>query len=58
MLEPEVVAQAVVRQVLSGLSGVIIIPKALGMVSVLRALPFWLQIPVRNAFKNTLDVLE
>ncbi|KAH6678643.1 hypothetical protein B0J14DRAFT_625178 [Halenospora varia] len=58
MLEPEVVAQAVVRQVLSGQSGVIIIPKALGMVSVLRALPFWLQIPVRNAFKNTLDVLE
>ncbi|KAH8665958.1 short chain dehydrogenase/reductase [Tricladium varicosporioides] len=58
MLEPEVVAQAVVKQVLSGQSGVIIIPKLLGMVSVLRALPFWLQIPVRNAFKNTLDVLE
>lgn len=48
LLEPEVVSDAVVKQVLSGKSGSIILPKNIAAVSTLRALPSWLQTLVRN----------
>jgi all-trans-retinol dehydrogenase (NAD+) len=47
-LEPETVAEAVVRQVMSGRSGQLIIPGAGATLAALRAMPHWYQINLRK----------
>lgn len=51
-LEPETVAEAVVKQVLSGHSGHILIPGFSGVLTALRGLPHWMQILQRAKGKN------
>ncbi|KAI9171392.1 Dehydrogenase RED2 [Paramyrothecium foliicola] len=46
-LEPESIAEAVVRQVLSGNSGRVVLPKGGHMLPALRLFPDWYSIPVR-----------
>jgi short-subunit dehydrogenase len=46
-LHPDTVAEAVVRQVLTGRSGTIVIPEAGSMVSMVRGLPDWYGIGIR-----------
>ena len=46
-LEPQTVAEAIVRQVLSGTSGQIIIPGIGGLFTLLRGFPHWVQIKMR-----------
>jgi len=47
-LEPESVAEAIVRQVLSGRSGQIVLPLAGHALSALAAMPHWYQVRERN----------
>jgi all-trans-retinol dehydrogenase (NAD+) len=52
VLEPETVADAIVEQVLSGLSSQVLIPRRLATVSFLRGLPSWLQLSMRAAMAH------
>jgi all-trans-retinol dehydrogenase (NAD+) len=54
VLEPETVAEAIVEQLLSGYGAQIILPKRLGLVSLIRGWPSWLQERARNAQKEVL----
>ncbi|RDL41789.1 putative estradiol 17-beta-dehydrogenase 11 [Venustampulla echinocandica] len=54
LLEPEVVSGAIVKQVLSGKSGSIILPKGAGVVRFLRAFPGWFQMAARNRLAYTI----
>ncbi|KAL8792398.1 MAG: hypothetical protein Q9195_005012 [Heterodermia aff. obscurata] len=47
-LEPETVAEAVVRQVLSGKSGQVVVPGFGNVMALLRGLPHWVQLGVRS----------
>jgi short-subunit dehydrogenase len=51
-LEPETVAEAIVKQVLSGRSGQIMIPGIGAMLALLRGFPHWCQIRVRTDGRN------
>ncbi|KAF4630641.1 hypothetical protein G7Y89_g7499 [Cudoniella acicularis] len=57
MLEPEDVALEVVKQVLSGRSGTLVIPKEGSWVRGLRAYPDWYQIVGRSGYAMVMDVL-
>lgn len=52
LLDPETVANAVVKQVLSGESGQIILPERFWIIgSALRGFPNWVQAIARNIFR-------
>lgn len=51
-LEPETVADAIVKQVLSGKSGQVIIPGFGAMLTFFKGMPHWYQIRVRNKGQN------
>jgi all-trans-retinol dehydrogenase (NAD+) len=51
-LEPETVAEAIVRQVLKGKSGQIIIPEFGGLLASLKAFPHWYQVYVRAKYQT------
>jgi all-trans-retinol dehydrogenase (NAD+) len=51
-LEPETVAEAIVKQVLSGHSGHIVVPGFAGILTVLRGFPHWMQILQRAKGEN------
>lgn len=51
-LEPETVAEAIVKQVLTGQSGQVIIPGFGAILALLRGFPHWYQIRVRNRGQN------
>ncbi|EFX02010.1 short chain dehydrogenase reductase [Grosmannia clavigera kw1407] len=57
VLKPETVALAVVKQVLSGCSGQIVLPRAISWVSMIRSFPFWLQERMRDSKADTLRAL-
>lgn len=48
-LEPETVAEGIVKQVLSGHSGQVIVPGFAGMLTLFRGFPHWHQIRTRSA---------
>jgi short-subunit dehydrogenase len=54
VLEPETVAEAVVKQVLSGYGAQLILPARLGLVSGVRGFPSWLQESMRNGVNQVL----
>jgi all-trans-retinol dehydrogenase (NAD+) len=58
VLEPEYVAAEIVKQVLSGRSGQLILPKSLNMLSTLRGWPSWMQESLRDKIAHVLEVLE
>lgn len=51
-LEPETVAEEIVKKVLSGKSGQVIIPGAAGLLTVLRGFPHWYQVRARSQAQN------
>ena len=51
-LEPETVAEAIVKQVLSGHSGQVIAPGAGTLLTLFRGFPHWYQIRTRAAGEN------
>jgi all-trans-retinol dehydrogenase (NAD+) len=55
-MEPEIVVDAVVGQILSGRSGHIILPTWLTFVSGIRGIPLWLQYSLRNQTAKLLDI--
>lgn len=56
-LEPERVANAIVKQILSGNSGQVMIPSELGVAALIRTLPNWMQERVRDD-TNTMVVVN
>jgi len=58
VLEMDEVTREVVKQVLSGRSGQLILPEELSMVSTIRAWPAWLQYRVRNRIAHVLVAPE
>lgn len=52
--EPESVAEAVVRQVLTGRSGQVVCPKIVAATAVLRALPDWFAIRAQSRLKDVM----
>jgi all-trans-retinol dehydrogenase (NAD+) len=56
MLEPEVIADAIVSQVVSGYGSQIFCPSNLSIISGIRGFPHWLQEAVRGAQKNVLQL--
>jgi hypothetical protein len=54
-LEPEDVVNPIVKQVLSGQSGHLVIPDDYGVVSGIRGWPSWLQEALRNSKGHMLD---
>lgn len=54
VLEPETVAEAVVKQVLSGYGAQLILPGRYNMVTSLRGWPSWLQEGMRNSVADVL----
>lgn len=56
LLEPETVAKAIVKQVLSGKSGQVILPGRLSVLSALRAFPAWFQEMIRSAIAQEMVV--
>jgi all-trans-retinol dehydrogenase (NAD+) len=52
IIEPETVANAVVKQILSGKSGQICLPQWLGAATLARGFPWWLQEVVRDGTKG------
>jgi all-trans-retinol dehydrogenase (NAD+) len=54
-VEPEYVAGEVVKQVMSGRSGQLVLPPSLTTLSTIRAWPFWLQTRARNHVAHTLE---
>lgn len=54
VLEPEDVADAIVRQLYSGYGAQIIVPSSLWWVSAIRGFPSWLQEFFRDAVSTTL----
>jgi all-trans-retinol dehydrogenase (NAD+) len=52
VLEPQIVANAVVKQIISGRSGQICLPPSLATAKILRGVPWWLQELVRDGLKN------
>lgn len=55
VLEADDVAESVVKQVLSGQSGQIVLPKSSSLASSLRAFPIWLQEFIRSQQAAVLD---
>lgn len=53
-LEPETVAEAIVKQVLSGKSGQVIAPGAGAMLTILRGMPHWYQLRLRSKGENVM----
>lgn len=51
-LEPETVAEAIVKKVLAGKSGQVILPGAGAMLAFLRGFPHWYQIRIRSQGEN------
>ncbi|RDW66382.1 putative estradiol 17-beta-dehydrogenase 11 [Coleophoma cylindrospora] len=58
VLEPEVVSNAIVDQVLSGNSGHIILPKSMNILSCIRGWPSWIQESIRNTTGQMLAMAE
>ncbi|THC96589.1 hypothetical protein EYZ11_003929 [Aspergillus tanneri] len=58
VLAPEMVSQAVVRQVITQKSGQVILPQSHISFSAVRALPSWLQEKVRNIASQTLKTVR
>lgn len=54
MLHPDSIAEAVVKQVLTGRSGTVVLPEAASAVSWLRALPDWYGIRVRSKAQGSM----
>ncbi|PNY25223.1 Short-chain dehydrogenase/reductase family 16C member 6 [Tolypocladium capitatum] len=54
-LEPDSIAEAVVRQVLSGRSGHVILPEAGGWLAALRAFPDWYSIGMRAGGQRSME---
>ncbi|KFG87608.1 putative oxidoreductase,short chain dehydrogenase [Metarhizium anisopliae] len=54
MLHPDSIAEAVVKQVLTGRSGTVVLPEAASMLSWLRALPDWHGIRVRSKAQGSM----
>lgn len=54
MIEPEEVADAVVAQVLSCRGAQVFVPRSAGKISLLRALPNWVQEGVRKGVSRTI----
>lgn len=48
VMTPQVVADAICKQILTQSSGQILLPKSQSIASVVRAMPFWLQEAVRT----------
>ena len=55
VLEPETVAEAVVKQVLSGYGAQLILPARLALVTGVRGFPSWLQESMRNSVNQVLN---
>ena len=55
ILEPETVAEAVVKQVLSGRGGQLILPGRYNLIPLLRGMPSWLQEGMRNSVAHVLQ---
>ncbi|KIW34899.1 uncharacterized protein PV07_01642 [Cladophialophora immunda] len=53
-LRVETVADAIVKQIMSGSSGQVILPASLSNAALIRALPFWIQVPVRGSVTKML----
>ena len=53
-LEPETVAEAVVKQVLSGYGAQLILPGRFTLVPLIRGMPSWLQESMRNGVANVI----
>lgn len=58
VLEPEVVANAVVKQVLSGKGAQLVLPKELTYLRGVRGWPLWMQTGARDHAAGTLDLIE
>ncbi|KAL2214558.1 putative short-chain dehydrogenase/reductase 2 [Sarocladium strictum] len=58
VLEPEYVADAIVRQVIGGKSGQVILPGTLSLLSSLRGFPAWLQHLLRSSQADLLRIAE
>lgn len=58
ILEAEGVSNAIVKQVVSGRGGQLILPKQLNFLSTIRAWPSWLQTSARNRIARVLDIPE
>ena len=56
VLEPGTVASAVVKQVLSGYGGQLILPARLSLMSGVRGFPSWLQESMRNGVNQVLNI--
>lgn len=55
VLEPEVVVDAVVKQVVSGKSAQLFLPPSASVLSMVRSWPSWLQESLRNSISHTLE---
>ena len=58
VIEPEVVSSAIVKQIIAGSSGQIILPQEYRSVSMLRAWPSWFQEYVRNKIAPVLAIYK
>lgn len=58
LLEPEVVAEAVVKQVLTQRGGQIILPGNRFVISLLRAFPYWMQRSLNTAADKELKAVH
>ncbi|KAG0649589.1 Dehydrogenase RED2 [Hyphodiscus hymeniophilus] len=58
VIEPEVVVSRVVDQVVSGQSGQLFLPSAIGVFGYLRSWPSWLQNGFRNRIAHTLEEVK
>jgi all-trans-retinol dehydrogenase (NAD+) len=56
VLQPETVAESVVKQVLSGYGAQLILPARLSLMSGVRGFPSWLQESMRNGVNQVLNI--
>ena len=58
MIEPETVADAIVKQLHSGMGAQLVLPERYWLATGVRGWPSWMQEGVRNSMKDELSFLE